>query len=297
MNSPSEIESVRHLIELGYEDPFDIAQRKAADDHRRDARRAEAETLLASGRIDEAVARLEQLGSEFSDWPAPHFLLARVYAQRKRYTHARQHLDWLTFHGIESAALAALRATIDLGERRFDAAIDQANYAKYLSDDSTTADAILGEVYLRRGDLAAATAAFNRVLSVRPADAAALGGMAAIALRRRDYERAVDYALAALEQNILLPAVHYRLGVALVELDRLPEARAAFNTAVQLAPQLAAPYRWLATICDRLGDTEQAQQMTSEGRKRIRHRRQPPAPPDDDIPLPPSSGEGLGEGV
>lgn len=274
MNSSPEIDAVQHLLELGYEDPFDIAQRKAEEDRRRDARRADAESLLASAQIDEAVALLEQLASEFSDWPAPHLLLARVYVQRKQCTHARQHLDWLTFHGYESAALAALRATVDLGERRFDAAIDQANYAKCLSDDSTTADAILGEVFFRRGDLDAATAAFERVLTARPADAAALGGMAAIALRRRDYEQTVDYALAALEQNILLPAVHYRLGVALVELDRLPEAHAAFHAAARLAPQLAAPYRWLARICNRLGEKEQAEQMIAEGRKLIRRRRQ-----------------------
>ena len=274
MNSAVEIDSVRHLVELGYEDPFDAAEREAAKQRRRDEQRAEAEALLASCHFDEAIALLEQLADEFSNWAAPHSLLARAYVHEKRLVQARRQLEWLTYRGYESAALAVLGATVELGERRFDAAIEQANYAKCLSDDSTSADAILGAAYVRRGDLDAATAAFERVLVARPADANALGGMAAIALRRRDYMRTIDYALAAVEQNIMLSAVHYRLGVALASLGRSTEARAVLETSARLDPQRAAPYRWLARISSQSGETEVALQMEAEGRERIRQRRQ-----------------------
>ncbi|MEX2172254.1 MAG: hypothetical protein WD851_23240 [Pirellulales bacterium] len=278
MNTPSQSDSVRHLVELGYEDPFDAAEREAAKRRRRDAQRAEAEALIASCHFDKAIALLEQLADEFPDWAAPHLRLAQTHVRGQQFAAARRHCQWLTYRGFESAALAILRATVELGERQFDAAIEQANYAKCLSDDSTSADAILGEAYVRRGDLDAATAAFERVFVARPVDANALGGMAAIALRRRDYVRTIDYALAALEQNLSLPAVHYRLGVALASLGRSVEARAALETSSRLDPWRAAPYRWLARLSAQRGETELARQMTIAGRERIRQRRRREAP-------------------
>jgi tetratricopeptide (TPR) repeat protein len=174
--------------------------------------------------------------------------------------------------------LALLRAAIDMARRRFNAALDQAEYARHLGNITPSLatagpDVIAGEVYLRRGNLAGAGEAFRRTIQRWPADASALAGLAGLALHAGDGEAAADYALQALENNMQLPLAHYRLGVGLVYLERYPEAQIAFETFARLSPHRAGPYRWLTTIARRQSDGVKAASYRDHGRQIIRDRR------------------------
>ena len=274
MNDQEELDRVRHLLDLGYEDPREVAVCRAAEKERREARCREAERLLASGRIGEAFEPLEALCEEAPGWPAPHRLLAGAYYTAGRYDLARAHLEWLTYHGIETPQLALLQGAVELAERRFDAALDQAAYALCISDGLAGANNLIGEIHSRRGQLDAAEEAYRRELEYQPSDPTALAGMAAVALRRGEYEQAADRALHALEKNLRLPAVHYCLGVALARLGRAAEAVTALESAARLDPNFAAPFRRLEKISlEQFHDPARAEQYRVQGRERIERRR------------------------
>jgi tetratricopeptide (TPR) repeat protein len=223
---------------------------------------------------------LEALTREAPDWPAPRHLLARACFQDGDLTRALEHLDWLELHAIEHVELALLRASIEMSCRRFDAALDQADYARHLDDSSPGPDIVIGEVRLRRGELDAAEAAFQRAAELAPVDAVSMAGLAAVALHRGTYETAVDLALQSLECNLELPIPHYRLGVALACRRKYSEARVAFEAFARLSPRRAAPYHWLAAVCEAMGDQAAANDYREQGRSVVRARRARAEPRD-----------------
>jgi tetratricopeptide (TPR) repeat protein len=200
-------------------------------------------------------------------------LLAVAYYRAGKLSSALEQLEWLEFHGVEHAQLALLRATIELSRRRLDTALDQACYARHLGASLPGPEVVIGEVNLRRGNLDAADAAFQRATELAPADAGPVSGQAAVALRRGDDEAAIDLALHALELNLEFPLAHYRLGAALALRRQYPESRVAFEAFARLSPQKAAPYRWLALVCTAIGDNVAAHEYRQRGRRVIKQRR------------------------
>jgi tetratricopeptide (TPR) repeat protein len=274
VDSEKAFESVRHLFDLGYQDPNDVAAHRRVEEQGRADELHRAESLLAGGRLAEAVSVLEQLAELTPGWPAPHRLLAPTYYVAHRFDDARQHLDWLRFRGIESAQLAELRARVELGARNLEAALDQANYARDLDEQMPGIDALIGDVHRRRGRLDDAEQAYHRELTRGPGNAAALSGLAALCLRRGDCPAAVDWALQALEQDFRLPLVHYRLGIALAALNRPEEAITALETAVKLRPHFAAPFRWMTEVARRqFHDPRRAAEYRRRGQECLRARR------------------------
>jgi tetratricopeptide (TPR) repeat protein len=274
VNSGDELNSVRHLLDLGYEDRLDVAARERALRQRHADASRHAERLLSSGQIPDAVTALEALVREVPDWAQPHRLLAHAYSAAGQLDLASEQLDWLTFHGCETPQLALLRGGLAMARRRFDEASDLADYARRLDAGIAGADAMLGQLHVRRGLTDDAERAFQRELAHHPASAAALAGLAAVWLRRDDCERAVDWALRALEQNIRQPATHYRLGVALARLGRTNEAVTALETAAKLRPDFAAPFRLLTRLArEPLHDLLRAAEYERQGRERLRRRR------------------------
>jgi tetratricopeptide (TPR) repeat protein len=268
-----EAAAVRHLVELGYEDPQDAARARLVAQRALDADLANARQALDAGRTVDAIELLEALAGAAPGWAPPRRLLAFACYGAGQMTSALAHLDWLELHAVEHAQLALLRATIELARRRFDAALDQAAYARHLDESLPGPDAVRGEVHLRRGDLDAAESAFQRAAELAPGDAGPWSGLAAIALRRGNYDAAIDAALHALELNLELPSAHYRLGIALADIQKYPESRVALETFARLSPDRAAPFRLLATICEEMEDGVSAAEYRQRGRQLITQRR------------------------
>ena len=274
----TESATVAHLVALGYEDPVDAAARLAVVDQARQAMLKAAEELLKQGDVATAINSLESMCDDESEWTAPHHLLARAYYRAGRWDAADTRLHWLECQGVEHAELTLLRAKLALRKRSLDAANDQAEYAKHLHHPLPAADVLIGEVEFRRGNLAAAEAAYCRALEVSGPNAAAWAGLAAIALRRNELGKAIDWSLQAIEQDPRLPSAHYRLGLALSELQRPHEATAALRAAAALNPTLAGPFHWLALLASEQGDPLAAEEFRRLGKEIIARRRfQPPA--------------------
>lgn len=269
----SESTAVAHLAALGYEDPLDLAEREASCRQLQRTQIDAAEAELKSGATQRAADVLESLVLEAPEWSAPRHLLARAYVRLGRSAAAREQLDWLEWHAVEHAELALLRAQLALRARLLDVAREHAEYAQALQQPLAAADLVIGDVEFRRGNLAAAEAAFHRAIAASAPNAAAQAGLAAIALRRGDYAEAIDWSLQAIEQEPRLAAAHYRLGLALYKLQRLPEATAALEAAAALNPRLAGPFRWLAQIAAEQGGDARIEKYRRRGDEVVAMRR------------------------
>jgi tetratricopeptide (TPR) repeat protein len=268
-------ESIRHLVELGYVDPAEVAARTAASRRRNQDGLQQAIDLDRQSRRPEAVAVLERLACEDAEWIAPHQLLAELYYQTGRNRDAQAQIDWLTCHGVESPRLALIAGGLALARREFAAAIEVLSYAGQVEPGLPGVHTYLGTALLKLGQLEFAEEVFQSAIAQKPADAHALDGLAAIALQRHANEEAADWALQALAQDMRLARAHFHLGMALLRLDRPEEALRALEAGAKIDPARAAFYRWLAWVAENhLSDSERAVSYRERGHEIVRRRRQ-----------------------
>jgi tetratricopeptide (TPR) repeat protein len=265
--------AVRHLVELGYEDPLEIAARETIRRRAQESQLNRAAELAGAGQIQAAIDLLESAVAGDERWTAGRHWLARAYFRAGHDKRAAECLHWLEAHGVEHAELALMRASMALKRRELDQALDWAGYAKCLQDPLPEADILLGDIYFRRGQIAEAEAAFNRA-ATQAESALALTGLGSVALRRGELETAADRFLSALELDMNLWTAHYRLGLALVRLNRTEGARIAFSTALRLQPQLAGPLRFLSRLRALAGDAMGAAEFKTRAFEVIHRRRE-----------------------
>jgi Flp pilus assembly protein TadD len=265
--------AVRHLVELGYEDPLEVAARETIRRRAQESQVNRAAELTGAGQIQAAIDLLEAAVGGDERWTAGRHWLARAYFRAGDDKRVAELLDWLEVHGVEHAELALMRASMALKRRELDEALDGAGYAKCLQDPLPEAGVLIGELHFRRGQLAEAEAAFNRA-ATQAKSALALAGLGSVALRRGELETAADRLLSALQLDMNLWKAHYRLGLALVRLNRADEARVAFSTALRLQPQLAGPLRFLCRLCALAGDATGAAELKARASEVIRRRRE-----------------------
>jgi tetratricopeptide (TPR) repeat protein len=96
----------------------------------------------------------------------------------------------------------------------------------------------LGSMYLETGRPADAEARFTRALALQPGALSAVYGLGRAALARNDYAAAVGYFERVLAMNARATAAHYPLGLAYRGLGRLQEAEThlAQRTHVEIVP-------------------------------------------------------------
>jgi tetratricopeptide (TPR) repeat protein len=270
-----EHEAVRHLIELGYVDPIEVALREAALRRQLEAELQQAITATNQRRVEEAVVSLERLKVDDPHWIAPHQLLAEIHYRSGRWNEAQTELVWLEHHAVENPRLSLLAAELAIVRREFAAALELLEYAGYADPALPSVHSIHGNVLLRLGKTERAYEAFERALVQNGDDAEALDGMSSLCLARGDYEAAADWALSALERNMQCSRAHYHLGVALSKLERPAAALAAFEASSRTDPSRVAPYHWMSHIAKQhLHDQQRADNYRAQGRQLLRQHRE-----------------------
>jgi tetratricopeptide (TPR) repeat protein len=266
--------AVSHLLELGYVDPDEIAAKEVANRCQQETELNRALSLLDGGFAPQAVSQLKLIAEHNPDWLQPHELLAKAYYQANQRELAKQEIDWLTWHGDESPQLYFLKGAIALDERQFDLALVHVRCARSARQPLPGLLALEGCIHLRRRDFAAAETAFQSSIDVDGPTPRALDGLATICLRSGRHEDAALHALDALERDMRFGRAHYHLGLALLRLNRLPEAYRAFESWAVAEPQRAASYRWLAHLAQHhLNDSSLAAMYRNQAREAVRRRR------------------------
>jgi predicted Zn-dependent protease len=270
-----EDESVRHLVELGYTDPRDVASQQTALRLRLKAEFDRATELISQGRGDDAAALLEKIAAADPEWASPRQRLAEFHYNARRWDKAWSELSWLVDRGVDNPRLALVAGGLALARRELRTALDELEYARNVDPSLPNVHTMLGTVLLRMRRLDAAEDAFRIAVQQNPIDARAHDGLAAICLQHGEYEDAADWALRALEQDMQLFSAHYHLGVALSQLNRPNEAIAALETSARVDPTRAAPYKWMSTIAtSQLNDESSASRYRELGRATIRKHRE-----------------------
>jgi predicted Zn-dependent protease len=267
-------DAVRHLVTLGYVDPDVLAARKAAVRRELEAEFQQAVKRYEEGDLQEARRRFALLISDDPNWVAPRQLLAEIHYRTGDWIDAQSQIDWLTLHGVEHPRLALIAGAIALASRDFRAALEVLKYAAHVEPTLPSVHTLLGTVLRRLGDLDRAEDEYRKATGQNPSDVHALDGLAAICIERRDFSEAANLALEALDRDMQFFTAHYRLGVALAQLDRPNEAIAALEISAKLNARAAAPYYWLAQIAaNQLRDPALAAQYREKAREVIRRRR------------------------
>lgn len=150
--------------------------------------------------------------------------------------------------------------------------------AATLEPEYVTTFFFYGFTLINLGRLDEAQEALERYLAADPEAAEAHFGLGLIAFERdrgeeaeRVLRRAIELAQRAPGARRDVARYQARLGDVYLRRDDLPQARAAFESSVALAPDLAEPWHKLALVLRRLGDTagaEQAQARSRDARAR-----------------------------
>jgi tetratricopeptide (TPR) repeat protein len=267
--------SVEHLVELGYVDPHDLAAREAAEQCRRITELNRALSLIDADLFAQAIACLEQLAKEHPDWINSRAVLAEAYHRANLWQSARTEIEWLMCRGIEQPQLYFLSAAIEFASRQYDLALEELQCAGRAGIVLPGARALEGEIHLRKRDFAAAEAAFRSSIEQEGPTLRTLDGLASVNLSFGRYEEAAVNALDALAQEMRFGRAHYHLAIALLQLDKPQEALRALETWAAVEPQAAAPYRWMARVCEqRFDDPPRAASYRAQGRDVVRRRRE-----------------------
>jgi len=243
-----EDESVRHLVELGYVDPDEVAVDKAELRRRLQTDFDRAMDLNARGRGLEAAALLEKISCDDPDWISPRQRLVEIHYSAGRWERVRAELDWLANRGVDHPRMALITGGLALARRDIRTALEELQYARHVEPNLPSLHTLLGNAFLRLGRWDEAEDAFRQAVQQNPNDARARDGMATICLKHGEHEDAADWALRALEQDMQLFQAHYHLGLALAQLNRPAEAVQALETSVRLDPSRTAPYYRLSQI-------------------------------------------------
>ncbi len=257
----AEAEAIRQLVELGYvEAPGEDAE-KAVRRTLRSQRLYLATSLSYGPRREQAVEAWRELIDQYSHEDDADFIdhcrieLALCLASLARYDECKIELDKLPEHRRDRPLGQMLYAQVCVSEGRPEQALKHLERAGEISQNPQ-ALATVGTAMLQLGRLDKADDAFKSALDLDEERAHAWQGRAQVALKRKQYEQAVDFALRAVGLTHRLAIAHYVLGVALAHLDKPDEAILALETAIQVAPGMRRARRLLAMLYRQTGHAQ-----------------------------------------
>jgi tetratricopeptide (TPR) repeat protein len=220
---------------------------------------AEARKLVQQGKVDEAIADLQNLD------PATKGLaleLGSAYYKKSDYPKAIEYLKKATATDpANEEATQLLGLSYYLGGHPADAIPLLEKVQGWYSRANVDAAYILGICYIQTKSYDQARKSFGKMFDV-PADSAAAYLFTARMLLRQEYDPiAEEYAQKAAALDPKLPLVHFLLGELYLFKSRVPEAIAEFQKELAINPANAANYYKLADAYSRIQKYEEAERV------------------------------------
>jgi tetratricopeptide (TPR) repeat protein len=206
------------------------------------------------------------------DEPLAHYMVGTIIeeigagmafpaGQQGLLEEGRRHLERAQKALPEHPDVPYRRGRLSLLLRRFDEARQSLEEASRRTPERMVVWLALSEAKMRRGDVDGAIAAARRAREVAPTESDAPLALGRALLLKSDRASLEEAAAAFQEAARLNPGsaqCQDRLGTALVRLDRLQEARVAFERAEALDATNPYPVQQLAQIYRRTGDSKRA---------------------------------------
>jgi tetratricopeptide (TPR) repeat protein len=252
-----------------------------------------AEGLAAKGRLDKAMALLDQLAAQDPEPAGVERLRGLIFYQREQFPKAIEAFtkaseqdpndrESIELHGVslfrtghspealpflEQAHATVIRANIDpeyvLGlcytdVQRYDDARHAFATQYGFAPDSAEAYLLAARLFLRREFPAAAAVQATKALEINPTMPLAHQLLAEVALARQDVPGAIRELEAERKINPLDGPMYDRLGDAYLRNGQYADAQQALNRAVLLEPNSTAPYILLGETFLKLNQPIQA---------------------------------------
>ena len=244
---------VDQFVALGYLPPPTETAGKLARFAVDESRFNLALVYLYSRRTALAVPVLEELVAERPGNPRTIVALAVCYARLRRPGDVRKVLAPLQEAGAAGPAVRWLLSLSDLQRAKAEQALEELLRLQEANSGVVAIEVRIGSVFLAFRRWSDAETSFQRALTLDSDALAARLGMVLVRLRQKRYREAVEAALDAVGLEHANPLGHHLLGVALTQLGQFERAVLAFETALQLAPELAIARRWLLKVHSRPG--------------------------------------------
>ena len=242
-------QALEQLAALGYiELPDDGNPEKGARDASRDRRSNLAQVYFSSGRLREALALLRELIAE-EDQPQLRCHAALCYLGLGQPERAEAEVAPLVGNPANEAVLSRLI----LGQARLAQKKDEEARAilEPLRDQEARLPYLmlsLGQLALRRGDLAEAEGFLRRSLARDDHNSEAHDALGVVLRQMGRLEDAIGEHMRAASLQHHRPRTHLNLGIALAKHGRIDWAIRAFEVAAELAPDEPYPHRCLARL-------------------------------------------------
>ena len=226
---------LEQLVALGYVEPPDGNQAKAAEKAVRESKYNLAQVYLNSFRPLDAVPLLEQVVAEDPERIQYAVQLAQAYIAAKLPIDARRILEPLVARGSRAWA-DWLMGVLLYEEGKQEEALAHLLRAEKAEPRLPDLHVRIGNSYLRTRQWIDAERAFRKATEIDEDSPLAHLGLAIAFLNQRQYTRAAEHALLAVGLQHHLPLGHYYLGVALARMGETTRAIFAFETAVSILP-------------------------------------------------------------
>jgi tetratricopeptide (TPR) repeat protein len=223
---------------------------------------AEARKLMQQGKIDEAIAELQNLEAHAPSTKGLALELGTAYYKKSDFVKAIAYLKKaVAADPANGEATQLLGLSYYLGGHPSDAVPLLGKVQGWYSRANIDAAYILGICYIQTKDYPHARIAFAKMFDV-PADSAASYLFTARMLFRQDYDPiAEEYAQKAVALDPKLPLAHFLLGELYIYKSRIPEAVAEFQKELAINPGHAATYYKLADAYSRIQKYEDAERL------------------------------------
>lgn len=223
---------------------------------------AEARKLAQQGKIDEAIAELQNLEAHDPATKGLALELGSAYYKKSDYPKAIEYLKKASAADpANEEATQLLGLSYYLGGHPADAIPLLEKVQGWYSRANVDASYILGICYIQTRNYDQARKSFGKMFDV-PGDSAAAYLFTARMLLRQEYDPVAEqYAQRAVALDPKLPLVHFLLGELYLYKSRVPEAITEFQKELAVDPASAATYYKLADAYSRLQKFEDAERV------------------------------------
>ena len=256
-------EAIKQLVDLGYVEPPDEDVEKQVANTVRSMKYNRAIALTYSRQREKAIPIWQELIEQAKHPKAKQdykLELATCLMRMGRHEEVEKLVYSLGPKALRMPVVLMLLATVRLHQERGEEALKHLQTAAgMIPDDTPQLVAQLGQAYLQMHQWNKAHEQFELAIEQDDGNAIAYFGLAELSNLRGQHERALGYALRAIELIDSVPAGHYHLGVALSKLNMIDEAILALETFFQLAPTATKGRKLLDELYQKQGGNQEGE--------------------------------------
>ncbi|MDB4143725.1 alkaline phosphatase family protein [Akkermansiaceae bacterium] len=239
---------LQQFVDLGYIDEVSDDPSEAAEGTNRENQWSLARAYLYTGKHEQALPLLEHCFNSVPERTDFAQTLAKTQLALGLTSEAEETLAICleTFGNSVSAHL--LQGQIEMEKGNHKKALEHLDEIREQAGDEVPVLELSCRAYATLGQWTQARAAADKLLSLDPTSIQAHNTLTRCHLNALDYQSAADTALNAISLQFASPRAHCLLGIALFNLEQLPEAEHALKNCLQLDPDNASALSQLKLI-------------------------------------------------